>query len=340
MSKKFQLQIPELCHEDWNKMTPVDKGRFCDSCQKAVVDFTGMSDMQLIAFFKKPSIGSVCGRFYNDQLERDFEIPRKRIPWVKYFFHFAIPVFLTGLKAQAQGNILYKEKISGDTLITCTSSVKDVIAEEIAAFKTISGRVVDEKGNGVSFASIYLKRTKQGVTCDSAGFFKLGISAYEKKITLIASCVGYVEKEKQINLKKDNSAEITLATNATINGEVVVTSYVSVTGRLRMGAYCVRSTSFIQQVKDFFSKDSIKVYPNPTKAGSEIKTEWRKTEEGECTIDLYNLEGQLIQSSLAKSDGETTVFAFHIPRVTPGSYVLCLTNKKSGKKHIEKIIIQ
>jgi hypothetical protein len=40
---------------------------------KNFIDFTGMSDAQLIAFFKKPSIGSVCGRFYNDQLERDFE---------------------------------------------------------------------------------------------------------------------------------------------------------------------------------------------------------------------------------------------------------------------------
>ena len=109
MSKKFQLQIPEPCHEDWNKMTPGDKGRFCDSCQKTVHDFTGMSDAQLIAFFKKPSTGSVCGRFYNDQLERDFEIPRKRLPWIKYFFQFAIPVFLTGLKSYSQGKPFIKE---------------------------------------------------------------------------------------------------------------------------------------------------------------------------------------------------------------------------------------
>ena len=66
MSKKFQLQIPEPCRESWDKMTPVEQGRFCDSCQKTVVDFTAMSDMQLAAFFKKPSTGSVCGRFYND----------------------------------------------------------------------------------------------------------------------------------------------------------------------------------------------------------------------------------------------------------------------------------
>jgi len=95
MSKKFQLQIPEPCHENWNKMAPGDKGRFCGSCQKTVVDFTEMSDMQLVAFFKKPSTGSVCGRFYNDQLDRDYGIPKKRLPWLKYFFQFSIPVFLS-----------------------------------------------------------------------------------------------------------------------------------------------------------------------------------------------------------------------------------------------------
>jgi hypothetical protein len=40
MSKKFQLQIPEPSHEDWDKMIPVDEECFCDSCQKAVIDFT------------------------------------------------------------------------------------------------------------------------------------------------------------------------------------------------------------------------------------------------------------------------------------------------------------
>ncbi len=118
MSKKFQLQIPEPCHEDWNKMTPGDKGRFCDSCQKAVVDFTSMSDMQLIAFFKKPSTGSVCGRLYNEQLERDFEIPRKRLPWMKYFLQLIIPAFLFTSKAKAQGKL----RLMGDTTVLVDSN--------------------------------------------------------------------------------------------------------------------------------------------------------------------------------------------------------------------------
>src|SRR5215204_2566694 len=102
MSKKFQLQIPTPCHENWDNMSPVEKGRFCDSCQKQVVDFSNMSDRQIAVFFKKPSTGSVCGRFMQDQLDRDMEIPKKRIPWVKYFFQFALPAFLLSIKANSQ----------------------------------------------------------------------------------------------------------------------------------------------------------------------------------------------------------------------------------------------
>ncbi len=345
MSKKFQLQIPEPCHEDWNKMTPGDKGRFCDSCQKTVHDFTGMSDAQLIAFFKKPSTGSVCGRFYNDQLERDFEIPRKRIPWLKYFFQFAIPVFLTGLKSYSQGKPFVKEKNDSSVCTNINSGEIIVMGQRgIPVVKNeILGKVVDENGKGIPYASITVKGSKEGVMCDSTGFFQFEISAYEKRPTLIASCVGYSEQERQIDLKKTGSIEITLSTNATLSGEVVVTAYgVTRTGKMTLGSTSIRieRISYLQKAKDYFLGDSIKVFPNPVKAGGQIKIEWKKAETAEYKIDLYSLQGQLVNSSLARIENEINVFAFHIPIVTPGNYLLQMTNKKSGKKHTEKIIIQ
>jgi len=341
MAKKFQLQIPEPCHEDWNKMTPVQQGRFCDFCQKSVVDFTGMSDRQLIAFFKKPPTGSVCGRFYNDQLERDFEIQRKRIPWVKYFFQFAIPVFLTSLKVQSQGNFVLKERTTS-TVSNCSKELKGRLGGVtfVVDQKKFSGRVMDEKGVGIPFASVFIKGTEEGTTCDSTGFFELVTKAQEKKIILIASSVGYTSVESQIDRTKDNSAEIILATSATLNGEVVVI----VTGHIRLGGARMSGVrikkNYLEKVKDFFTGDSIKVFPNPARAGGEIKIEWKRANTGDYIIDLYNLQGQLIQSSAVKIESETAVFAFHIPQVTPGSYFLRLSDKKTGKKHGEKIIIQ
>lgn len=117
MPKKIQLNIPKPCHEDWDAMTPVDKGKFCGSCEKQVVDFSNMSDRQVAEFFKKPSTGSVCGRFMTDQLDRDLEIPKKRLPWLKYFFSIALPAFFVSLKAvgsKTQGQPIVK-KIHTDT---------------------------------------------------------------------------------------------------------------------------------------------------------------------------------------------------------------------------------
>ena len=44
MQKQTSLYIPKPCHEDWNKMTPTQQGKFCSSCSKQVIDFSLMSD--------------------------------------------------------------------------------------------------------------------------------------------------------------------------------------------------------------------------------------------------------------------------------------------------------
>jgi len=95
----------------------------------------------------------------------------------------------------------------------------------------------------------------------------------------------------------------------------------------------------LQKVKDYFVSDSIKIFPNPAKSESEIKIEWKKAPAGEYKIDLYNLQGQLIKSTSARIENEINSFTFQVPAITPGSYLLRMTNKKSGKMHSEKIII-
>jgi hypothetical protein len=36
------VRIPSPCHEDWNRMTPNERGRHCAACDKTVVDVTRM----------------------------------------------------------------------------------------------------------------------------------------------------------------------------------------------------------------------------------------------------------------------------------------------------------
>jgi hypothetical protein len=66
MNTKYKITIPEPCHEDWNKMTPNNNGRFCSSCSKNVIDFTNMLPDEIQVYFQQHS--NVCGRIKQSQL--------------------------------------------------------------------------------------------------------------------------------------------------------------------------------------------------------------------------------------------------------------------------------
>ena len=99
MSEKLYLSIADPCHEDWNKMTAVEQGRFCSSCQKNVVDFTTQSDEEIISFFNNYN-GSACGRFTDDQLDRPIQqIELKPASGLlKYAAGLLLPAFLFATK--------------------------------------------------------------------------------------------------------------------------------------------------------------------------------------------------------------------------------------------------
>ncbi|MBN4072576.1 hypothetical protein JYT74_00920 [Crocinitomix catalasitica] len=42
-----KVSIPDPCHEDWDKMTPTEKGTFCGKCQIDVIDFTTKSSHEV-----------------------------------------------------------------------------------------------------------------------------------------------------------------------------------------------------------------------------------------------------------------------------------------------------
>src|SRR5947208_1738961 len=84
MQKRTSLYIPTPFHEDWNKMTPTQQAKFCASCCKQVVDFSLMSDNQILNFLLNQS-EKLCGRFDADQLQRplvETKIKKKKSWWM------------------------------------------------------------------------------------------------------------------------------------------------------------------------------------------------------------------------------------------------------------------
>lgn len=66
MTRNYKISLPEPCTEDWNKMAPNERGRFCSNCSKTVVDFTVMSPIEIQKYFQENS--NICGRIKKSQL--------------------------------------------------------------------------------------------------------------------------------------------------------------------------------------------------------------------------------------------------------------------------------
>lgn len=414
MSKKIQLTIAEPCHENWDGMSTVEKGRFCGSCQKQVVDFSNMSDRQVADFFKKPILslskgGSVCGRFMTDQLDRAIEIPRKRIPWMKYFFQIAIPAFLVSIKASAsktQGQIQVKtatkdttrrpvyndmktmgivarpqtiKPFMGDTIVTpvkepvqilkgeiavknpvqeliCLTGIMGgvSIGEPISVIKVdkndIKGRVVNAQGEPIPFASIEVGNGV-GMMADENGVFVINKRRLKKGSEILVSSVGF-ETEKIIAGKGQYEAGelyVQLKSNVVLD-EVVVTSMGITMSKMTVGSVTrvtqcdmltdkngiVTSTDIIFTTNE----NKLLIYPNPVVSGATVNLSLKNLDENYYQLRLISQSGQLVKQQELWIDAEARLLNIDVPVVVAGSYFMVLTNKKTGKKFTEKIIIR
>nr|WP_294785788.1 hypothetical protein [uncultured Flavobacterium sp.] len=76
MKSDYKVRIPNPCNEDWNKMTPNEKGKFCTVCNTTVIDFTEKLPSDIQDFFIQNENEKICGRFLKSQTELvDLRIP-------------------------------------------------------------------------------------------------------------------------------------------------------------------------------------------------------------------------------------------------------------------------
>jgi TonB family protein len=64
----MKFSIPTPCHEDRSKMTPDEKGAFCQRCCKTVIDLTKKTNEEIMSIIS--SAGKVCGMLRREQLAK------------------------------------------------------------------------------------------------------------------------------------------------------------------------------------------------------------------------------------------------------------------------------
>lgn len=137
MERKHKITIPEPCHENWNKMTPKDNGRFCLSCSKTVVDFTTKLPEEIQHFFAQNQNQNICGRFKKSQLDTiTIQIP-SQVLYTQTHYHkmFLLALFI------AMGTTLFscQDKNGSKQKIDKVEVVKKVPTKHITIGKALKG---------------------------------------------------------------------------------------------------------------------------------------------------------------------------------------------------------
>lgn len=150
MKYYYSILIPKPCHEDWNTMTPKEKGRFCDTCSKTVIDFTAMKTQEIQDFIAENKSNRICGHFKQTQLDSiNLHIPShvlsKQHSFHKLFLLALMIVMGTSLFSctNRSGN---KQKIDSIEVVdTINKNVINVLEEVPKKMDTISEKTNPEK---------------------------------------------------------------------------------------------------------------------------------------------------------------------------------------------------
>lgn len=159
-SEPIQITFPKPCHEDWGNMTSADKGRFCNSCQKNVIDLSMYTDEKLHEFLIEHRNENICARLKGSQLGRSIVPASQTNNWLH--------------KLIAASGLALMFTLAG----TATSFAQAPLTQHTATYEqstsnnknhepqllTIKGKVVDKDGAPIPYAIARLSLDARALT--------------------------------------------------------------------------------------------------------------------------------------------------------------------------------
>ncbi|PIE86754.1 MAG: hypothetical protein CSA03_03705 [Bacteroidetes bacterium] len=160
------ISIPEPCSENWNEMTPTEKGAFCQKCALEVIDFTNKSADEIRSILVQNIGNHACMRIKNTQIEElndDFASWKIKNPqsfqraWVfTLIVVFGMTLFSCEEEEepiiesyQKVGQTILEEEASEEiTTIDSTANTNDIAVEKKSTQTTI------QEGDSVEYAVV------------------------------------------------------------------------------------------------------------------------------------------------------------------------------------------
>ncbi len=197
MKNHGNFKIDKPCSEDFNSFSKTQKGGFCNSCNKEVIDFTKMSPKQTTKYIISNLDKDICGRFHQHQLQ--FPTQQKN----RGFLHFISGIAITVLS-------LFSFKTSSAQEIL--KGYNDVNRDKPKSQDTLNQKNINVKGTVITSSdnlplpgvSVVLESSAVGTQTDFDGKFEFP-KKLKKGDVLIFSYIGMTSQKVVVQNEKSVS---------------------------------------------------------------------------------------------------------------------------------------
>lgn len=313
MPRPVQMRIPVPCHEDWNRMEPNEKGRHCLSCQKTVVDFTIMSDAEIVQYMKEAK-GNVCGRLRAGQMNRDLT-PAPPLS----------PVQMNGGRGWTwllAGIMLTNDGAPSTPQVTLGLPV--LAFHEEKPVKTC-GEVVT-MGDGVLIQLDTVEAPLHVVG-------ELSITPVDE-LPVIGDTIAVTQP---VDTLEENMymGKISLDTAAAADTATQTDTRTAIVDTVRK--FIKDTTSLFRSAKE---KEELKIYPNPIRKGNTFQITWPST-PGVNQVRWYSASGALVQVREVEVNSLIQTYTWEVPgHWAAGIYIVQVIRPGQAETLAQKIIVE
>ncbi|MFI8606016.1 carboxypeptidase-like regulatory domain-containing protein [Cellulophaga baltica] len=208
MKNSISVSVKKPCSEKFSTFSTTDKGGFCGSCEKEVIDFTTMSKSEILNYLCTAT-NSTCGRFKTSQLN-DLQMANSNVSSFNFLTKSIGAMSFSLLSLCAISSVNAQDEALSTSVQTELVSNPEATTNTTQSNKyKVKGLVVDQENLPLPGVSVVLKGTSEGVSTDFDGNFEFSRRLSEGDV-LVFSYVGYDTQRYTIAKSETDTIEISI----------------------------------------------------------------------------------------------------------------------------------